>query len=287
MFQYPGAPGFSNTLPASSLAQGLPLPPPRSFGNSGMLAFPNDPFAACQENKENIPMANQQTRHVGHMLQPDMSRQLLEKTPPGTALDLDDIAAVALLDSLSNGTSRPLAASSSTLSQLLASSSAQPNYSGILYSTTPTLAPIKPVQRFSSLPKKQPDSLGLIPGAGLNSGMPFSNYRLSAVRSPEFTGNPQAPMTTSESMLFGESSRFHPTLRSSSFGLQLNMGAGQAVSDPPVLRMPQHQLYHGPAGDHSSSPYVAGTYEVSPITARLQQTNHASVAQPGYAGTFA
>ncbi|KAJ2133270.1 hypothetical protein IW136_004974 [Coemansia sp. RSA 678] len=177
------------------------------------------------------------------MVRSDLSSQLLDK-PQSTKLDMDDIAAVALLDSLSSGVNRPLP-TSSTMPRLLDHSSTHPSYSSIAFSTTPTLASVKPVYRFSSHPTKYPDTLGLMPNVGTHISMPFSNYRLSAVRSPEFSETLQDP-ATSQSMLFGEISRYHPTLRSSSFGLQLNTNVNQASMYPPGLRLPQHQLYASP-----------------------------------------
>ncbi|KAJ2144035.1 hypothetical protein IW142_003385 [Coemansia sp. RSA 564] len=240
-FRYPTITACSN-LPVTSVARELPTT--RGCGNPGMLMFSNDPFSVYHENKENIPVTSNHPNQIGIMVRSDLSSQLLDK-PQSTKLDMDDIAAVALLDSLSNGVNRPLSTSSSTMSRLLDHSSTHPNYSSIAFSTTPTLASVKPVYRFSSHPTKYPDTLGLMPNVGTHISMPFSNYRLSAVRSPEFSETLQDP-ATSQSMLFGETSRYHPALRSSSFGLQLNMNANQASMYPPGLRPAQHQLYASP-----------------------------------------
>ncbi|KAJ2122491.1 hypothetical protein IW147_003359 [Coemansia sp. RSA 720] len=312
-FRYPTTSACSN-LSVSSVVRGLPTA--RGFGDPGMLMFSNDPFSAYHENKENIPVASNHPNQIGQMVRSDLSNQLLDK-PQSTKLDMDDIAAVALLDSLSNGMNRPLPTSSSTMSRLLDPSSTHPNYSSIAFSATPALASIKPAHRFSSQPTKYPDTLGLMLNVGTNTSIPFSNYRLSAVRSPEFSETLQDPVT-SQSMLFGGTSRYHPALRSSSFGLQLNMNTNQASLYPPGLRPPQHQLYASPVRSslsHSRSnpstdenihlglnmPYVpASSNEIShaplpfeqwnsvlsPIDARIHQANHTSVTQPGFAGTF-
>ncbi|KAJ2314521.1 hypothetical protein IWW51_005968, partial [Coemansia sp. RSA 2702] len=83
-FQFPAA--VSNTSSASTLAPGLPAI--RGFNNSSLLGFASDPFSAYQENKENIPLGSQSADQFDRIFQPN------------STLDLDDIAAVALLDSL-------------------------------------------------------------------------------------------------------------------------------------------------------------------------------------------
>ncbi|KAJ1835409.1 hypothetical protein LPJ63_001154 [Coemansia sp. RSA 2711] len=194
-FQFPAA--VSNTSSASTLAPGLPAI--RGFNNSSLLGFASDPFSAYQENKENIPLGSQSADQFDRIFQPN------------STLDLDDIAAVALLDSLSGGSHRALPATSSTAPSLLGPNSDSHGYCGISFSTAPPVAPPKPALRFSSLPRKQPDTLGLAPNINISMGLPFSNYRLSAVRSPEFANSSQ-DTTIGDSLLFGESSRFHPTL---------------------------------------------------------------------------
>ncbi|KAJ2285984.1 hypothetical protein IW139_006123, partial [Coemansia sp. RSA 353] len=98
-FRYPAITASSN-LPVTSVAQELPTT--RGCGNSGMLMFSNNPFSVYHENKENIPVTSNHPNQIGIMVRSDLSSQLLDK-PQSTKLDMDDIAAVALLDSLSNG----------------------------------------------------------------------------------------------------------------------------------------------------------------------------------------
>ncbi|KAJ2303183.1 hypothetical protein IWW54_005808, partial [Coemansia sp. RSA 2705] len=95
-FQFPAA--VSNTSSASTLAPGLPAI--RGFNNSSLLGFASDPFSAYQENKENIPLGSQSADQFDRIFQPN------------STLDLDDIAAVALLDSLSGGSHQALPATS-------------------------------------------------------------------------------------------------------------------------------------------------------------------------------
>ncbi|KAI7825522.1 hypothetical protein BX661DRAFT_172018 [Kickxella alabastrina] len=151
-------------------------------GNPNLLIFQHNQFPAdYHRNKENMPM----------ICRPLVSRD-------DHLLDLSDIAAVALLDSLSGA----LAAES------CASQAFSPGFAPTLSSSSPTtMGGI-----FSSIAEtsQQPiSSIGFDSGmapAPFSMGAPFSSYRLTSLRTPDsIYGN---------SVFLGAAPRLHPTLRS-------------------------------------------------------------------------
>ncbi|KAJ2159272.1 hypothetical protein GGF46_003156 [Coemansia sp. RSA 552] len=149
-------------------------------GPSGLLIFQQHPFTAYQENKENLmPSASQQSIQFNQMLRVNFQGQRSPDACSGSVLDMDDIAAVALLDSLSNGPHRhssAAAATGSSIARLLE----PPGFGSLSQADNSTLFPISAAG--PALHAKQPTAAH---SSGLNAGLPFSNYRLSAVRSPD------------------------------------------------------------------------------------------------------
>ncbi|KAJ1896105.1 hypothetical protein LPJ66_004191, partial [Kickxella alabastrina] len=227
--------------PLSSITCGMP------GGSSGpgdpnLLIFQHDQFSAdYHRNKENIPTSeNQQCfpqkgvfeannvcytrRQINRAPQPEqliahkVCRPLVSRDDQ--LLDLSDIAAVALLDSLSGGSNRgpktraPPVVTGAVISKALAAESCasqafSPGFAPTLSSSSPTtMGGI-----FSSIAEtsQQPiSSIGFDSGmapAPFSMGAPFSSYRLTSLRTPDsMYGN---------GVFLGAAPRLHPTLRSS------------------------------------------------------------------------
>ncbi|KAJ2081395.1 hypothetical protein H4R24_002381 [Coemansia sp. RSA 988] len=296
----PRCPGahVSSASPMPSLAHGIINP--SGHANSGLLIFQHEPFPTYdninEENKENIPVRVQNNTHLDNILGLSTDHRPQDKRPHehtyyqgGRAtrdikyenrldlgLDFDDIAAVALLDSLSNGASRqpPMSSGpSSDLMQLLGSTSYgtghasfPTNSSSINCSPLDALAPAKPVQRFSSLPTKPTDIFGAILSPSGNMGLPLSNYRLSALRSPEFREGIQL-QTENTGTFFDSGSRFHPSLRSSN-----SNSRSAALNEHPsrIIRT-------------SCEPW---NDSLSTLGVQLPQVSHMATSSQGFAKTF-
>ncbi|KAJ2615596.1 hypothetical protein H4S08_001165 [Coemansia sp. RSA 1365] len=288
----------ASASPMSSLTRGIINT--SNHTNSGLLIFQHEPFSTYgninEENKENIPVQLQQNNHFGNILGPDTEHRLLDKQPhehmhyqngsatrevkfedrTNLSLDFDDIAAVALLDSLSNGPNRQSSVStgsSSDLMQLLGSASYNTghvlfpaNSSSTNCSPLGAVAPVQPVQRFSSLPTKPTDIFGSILNPGANMSLPLSNYRLSALRSPGFQENTQL-QTDNTDILFDGSSRFHPSLRSSNIGTRPDTLSGHPLQKIRV-------------------PYEPWNDNLSTIGVQLPQVSHMPTGNQGFAKTF-
>ncbi|KAJ1734669.1 hypothetical protein LPJ61_000944 [Coemansia biformis] len=214
-------------LPAAGVAGSSVL------GPAGMLVFQTDPFPAYGHNKENIPPPVQQAAGIGGVVRPGMGRRESEVAPLAAAgyrgdrpsdtmrldstLDLDDITAVALLDSLSSGTHGRGASSTESVTawahhyrrqpqpqrqlqpQLQHQSMGgytfrdrQPEYAPMTSrDSDATISPVSPAAQLRSLPGlasvlgKPTSIFGRAPGFGVGMEIPLSNYRLSAVRGPE------------------------------------------------------------------------------------------------------
>ncbi|KAJ2417632.1 hypothetical protein GGI10_000037 [Coemansia sp. RSA 2530] len=190
--------------------------------NPGLLIFHHDPFSVYRNENESMAADGQrQCYQPKNMFELDggyYHRQLSNshsspindmKTPHHT-LDLSDMAAVALLGSLSSGgiignaakqVSPPMV-SDVDLSQLLAPSSI--GLSQQQHSQSP----------FATLPA----------GAGFSLGVPYSNYRVTSTHSTGYHDNQfMAPVTTCgaqnahypQSSFMSMAARLHPPLRSS------------------------------------------------------------------------
>ncbi|KAJ2781446.1 hypothetical protein H4R18_002867 [Coemansia javaensis] len=200
-----GGPAFASGAPlAAAAAAAARGPPPCSggLGPSGLLIFPDD-------NKENIPPPDALGAMLGRG--PERAPALRPFCPtsrptrPETALDLDDIAAVALLDSLSSGapgrSAAPMQQSAGTYARPPEYIPFAPRSSAFATSPMPPILQPGPPQRLSSAPGRLGGGgvgsgssvLDRIPGLGIGAGIPLSNYRLSAVRAP---GHHHAPPAT-------------------------------------------------------------------------------------------
>ncbi|KAJ2711208.1 hypothetical protein H4R19_003358, partial [Coemansia spiralis] len=191
-----GMPAFSG--PGAGCAPTGPHPA------ASLLMFSSKSYPVYGDNKENVPPHSSQTGGgFGALLGPDMMRA-------ASTLDLDDIAAVALLDSLSSGAhgrSNASVGAGSALTHQPQYHSYRPPMASPVYrgGYTPaasrdseaTVSPISPAAQIRPLPGLA-DTLGLagtlgkpmgmfgqVPGFGASSGIPLSNYRLSAVRGPD------------------------------------------------------------------------------------------------------
>ncbi|KAJ2763817.1 hypothetical protein IWQ56_004719 [Coemansia nantahalensis] len=211
-------PGFAGPGLPMYPAPGVSRAPPAPHPAAGLLVLGGKPYPVYGDNKENMPPHASQAADFGSLLMPGMGGAALvtpclrSDHPPGvlraeTTLDLDDIAAVALLDSLSSGVHGRSNASVGSVPAFAQQQQhhfrqpmASPIYRGgytpaASRDSEATVSPLSPAAQIRPLPGladtldfvsgtlgKPMGMFGHVSGFGAGAGIPLSNYRLSAVR---------------------------------------------------------------------------------------------------------
>ncbi|KAJ2898243.1 hypothetical protein GGI21_001400 [Coemansia aciculifera] len=224
--------------------------------NPGLLIFNHDPFAVYRSENESMPASSQgqcyQPQNVFELDDGYYHKQLSNPHSSPTygtktyshSLDLSDMAAVALLDSLSGGNGHCFGATAKHVSP--------PTVSDVDLSRL--LAPANNASLQQQQPSQSPFT-SLATPTGFNMGAPYSNYRVTSTRSTEYPGNQLATSVSAcntQSSFMNAAARFCPPFRSS---------VGNNCSNDLLIPLLSQRLYNSQVRTVSSSSSNGGGSE--------------------------